>query len=281
MKKLTVLIPCYNEEKGIGAVIDNIPFETLLKLGISTEVLVIDNNSKDHTAQVARSKGARVVHEKNQGKGNALRTGFRSISDDTDFVVMLDGDNTYKSSEIVRMIEPLNSGFCDVVIGSRLGGRMHSGTMTKFNRLGNWLFTFLVRYFYHGNITDVCTGYFAWKREVVQELVLHLNSSGYSIEMEMVTKMAKLGYSIYSVPITYDYRAGESALSPFRDGIKIINTWRTNLFWKPTKVTKAQKKTASLTANNFVNKQHTTNVTENETPTQATNETLKRPILAE
>ena len=112
MKKLTVLIPCYNEEKGIGAVIDNIPFETLLKLGISTEVLVIDNNSKDHTAQVARSKGARVVHEKNQGKGNALRTGFRSISDDTDFVVMLDGDNTYKSSEIVRMIEPLNSGFC-------------------------------------------------------------------------------------------------------------------------------------------------------------------------
>lgn len=233
MKKLTVLIPCYNEEDGVGAVIDNIPHSTLYKLGISTEVLVIDNNSKDRTAKIATSKGAKVIYEKRQGKGNALRTGFKSITEDTDYVIMLDGDNTYKSAEILRMVEPLYSDFCDVVIGSRLSGHLEEGAMTGFNRTGNWLFTFLVRYFYHGNVTDVCTGYFAWKREVVQELVKHLDSTGYAIEMEMVTKMAKLGYRIYSVPITYDYRAGRSALSPIRDGARIIRMWMKNLFWVP------------------------------------------------
>jgi dolichol-phosphate mannosyltransferase len=238
MKKLTVLIPCYNEENGIGKVIDNIPHSTLYKLGISTEVLVIDNNSKDSTAKIATSKGAKVIYEKKQGKGYALRTGFKSITADTDYVIMLDGDNTYKSSEILRMVEPLYSDFCDVVIGSRLGGYMKEGSMAGFNRIGNWFFTFLVRYFYHGNVTDVCTGYFAWKREVVQELVKYLDSTGYSIEMEMVTKMAKLGYRIYSVPITYDYRSGNSALSPLRDGVRIVRTWADNLFWIPKKTKK-------------------------------------------
>jgi len=280
MKKLTILIPCYNEEKGIGSVIDNIPFSTLLKLGIFTEVLVVDNNSKDRTANIALSRGARVVYERKQGKGYALRTGFRSVSDDTDFVIMLDGDNTYKSSEILRMVEPLNSGFCDVVIGSRLGGNMKSGSMTPFNKIGNWFFTFLVRYFYHGNVTDVCTGYYAWKREVVQELVLHLNSTGYSIEMEMVTKMAKLGYSIYSVPITYDNRAGQSALSPFRDGIRIIRTWADNLFWKPKRAAMLQKKKISFSADSNINKKQSGIISE-DAQTLNTRKIIKTPITAE
>jgi len=68
-----------------------------------------------------------VVNESKKGKGNAIRTGFYSISDDTDFVVMLDGDDTYRPQEIIRLLEPINSGFCNVVIGSRLGGRISRG----------------------------------------------------------------------------------------------------------------------------------------------------------
>jgi len=82
MKKITLLVPCYNEEKGIGKVIDGIPLEKLNHYGYKIEVLVIDNNSTDNTVKIAKKKGARVICEKEQGKGNAIRTGFRSIPED-------------------------------------------------------------------------------------------------------------------------------------------------------------------------------------------------------
>jgi len=120
LKKITILIPCYNEEEGIAHVIEGIPIKRLRHFGFTTEVVVVDNNSTDETAAVARSLGAIVIHEPKKGKGNAMRTAFKTVSDDTDFVVMLDGDHTYKAGEIPRLIEPLASDFCDVVVGSRL-----------------------------------------------------------------------------------------------------------------------------------------------------------------
>ena len=233
MKKLTVMIPCYNEEKGVTKVIKNIPRKQLNALGYEVEVLVIDNNSKDKTSEVAKKAGARVFFEAKQGKGHAIRLGVKSVSKDTDIVVMLDGDDTYKAQEMLRMIEPLNSDFCDVVLGSRLGGKIQEGSMTKFNRMGNWMFSFMVRTAYHGNVTDVCTGYFAWKKDVLKKLAKHLESNGFSIEMEMITKMAKMGFEIYSVPITYEDRAGQSALHPVKDGSRILHAWMRNLNWKP------------------------------------------------
>jgi dolichol-phosphate mannosyltransferase len=118
-KKITLLIPCYNEEKGIGSVIDGIPRKKLKQDGFKIEVLIIDNNCTDKTSEIAIKKGARVICETNKGKGNAIRTGFRNISKDTDYVVMIDGDDTYKTSEILRLIEPLDSGFCDVIVCPR------------------------------------------------------------------------------------------------------------------------------------------------------------------
>src|SRR5258708_26029733 len=96
-EKVTILIPCHNEEKGIGSVIDGIPLRLLNKLGYDTEVIVINNNSTDRTAQIAEKRNARVIVEEKKGKGNAIKTGFNSVSPDTAYVVMLDGDNTYKS----------------------------------------------------------------------------------------------------------------------------------------------------------------------------------------
>lgn len=233
MKKVTVLIPCYNEEAGIGAVIRSFPRELMAAYGYSLDVLVIDNNSKDRTAAVAKTAGARVITERKQGKGNAIRTGFYKIPRDTDYVIMLDGDDTYKGPEILRLLEPLNSDFCNVVIGSRLGGRISEGSMPALNRAGNWVFSHLVRYSYQVNVTDVLTGYFAWKRDAIVRLRPHLESDGFAIEMEMITKMARLGEEIYSVPISYDARAGESNLRPIADGSRIMKMYLQNLRWKP------------------------------------------------
>lgn len=237
LKKITVLIPCYNEEKSIGAVIKGFPIERIRKHGYELEIVVIDNNSKDLTSQIARSLGATVLFEPKKGKGNAMRLGFKYISqgDKPDYVAMLDGDNTYRSEEIMRLIEPLDSGFCNVVIGSRLGGRISDGSMKAFNRMGNWIYSHLVRYAYKVNVTDVLTGYFAWKRTTLERLRPHLKSNGFAIEMEMVTKMARLGEEIYCVPISYDSRGGKTNLRPIYDGSRILLMFMRNLFWKHKK----------------------------------------------
>lgn len=232
-KKVTVLVPCYNEEAGIASVVQGFQQESLKNSGYIIEVIVIDNNSKDNTSQVAQAAGAKVLSEPKKGKGNALRKGFYSVSSDTDYIVMLDGDDTYKPEEMPRLVELLDSGFCDVAIGSRIAGRMTDGSMSFRNRVGNWIFSHLVRYFYQVNVTDVLTGYFAWKREAMEKMRSHLKSEGFAIEMEMVTKMAKLGLNMYCVPITYTKRAGESNLRPFADGIRILIMFTRGLVWRP------------------------------------------------
>jgi dolichol-phosphate mannosyltransferase len=232
-QKVTVVIPCYNEAKAISRVVKGFPRKKLEQLGYDLRVIVIDNNSTDKTAEIAAKAGALVVHERKQGKGNAMRTGFKSVSDDTSYVVMIDGDDTYSPREIIRLLEPLHSNFCNVVIGSRLGGKMNDDAMTAFNRLGNWIFSHLVRYVYRVNVTDVLTGYFAWNKEVIDELYPHLLSKGFAIEMEMITKMAKMGHEIYSVPISYHPRSGATNLRPIYDGFRILKMFFRNLFWKP------------------------------------------------
>lgn len=234
MKKVAILLPCYNEEDGVAAVIKGFNRKQLKSLGYELDIIVIDNNSSDRTQEVARKAGARVIFEPEQGKGNAIRTGFYSITEDTDYVAMLDGDDTYKPKELARLLEPLSSGFSDVIIGSRLGGKIKDGSMRGFNRLGNWMFSFLTRTTYKVNVTDVLTGYFAWTREAAIKLRPHLNSKGFSIEMEMITKMARLGLEVYSVPISYEPRLGESSLRPIHDGIRILREYFRQLIWYPS-----------------------------------------------
>jgi glycosyltransferase involved in cell wall biosynthesis len=233
LKKITILIPCHNEEKGIGKVISTIPVAKLKRDGFVTEVIVINNNSTDRTVEVAFKHNAKVINEYRKGKGYAIQTGFDSVSTDTKYVVMLDGDNTYKMKEIIRLIEPLDSNFCDVVIGSRLSGKMKKNSLKLQNRIANWAYTFLVRQFYQTNITDVLSGYFAWKKEVIDKLAPHLESAGFEIEMEMITKMEKLGFEVYSVPITYDEREGSTKIEAIKDGIKILSMFFRNILWSP------------------------------------------------
>ncbi|HEX9153501.1 MAG TPA: glycosyltransferase family 2 protein [Candidatus Saccharimonadales bacterium] len=232
-KNIAIIIPCHNEGKGIANVIKKIPRNCLTRNLYDIQVYVVDNNSTDNTAEEAHKAGATVIHEPKKGKGNAMRTGFRSIPASVDYVVMLDGDDTYDSGEILRLVEPLQAGFSDVVIGSRMSGRIHGDSMPMFNLMGNWIFTHLVRYVYRANVTDVLTGYFAWKKHVIDELHPHLVSDGFAIEMEMITKMARMNHQITSVPISYLQRAGDSNLHPIKDGVRILKMFVRNLTWHP------------------------------------------------
>lgn len=247
-EKITILIPCHNEEQGIAKVMDNIPHHALEKHGFESRVIVIDNNSSDRTAEIAERKGALVIFEPAIGKGNAMRKAFNCIDSDTAYVLMLDGDNTYNPREMLRLIEPIANGFCDVVIGSRLAGKITKNAFKAQNRLANWMYTFLVRYFYGANITDVLSGYFAWRGDVIVELRDHLRSDGFNIEMEMVSKLVKLDYSIYSVPITYNIREGETKIASIKDGFKILYTFSRNLFWSPLKESADQQITSNIPA---------------------------------
>lgn len=244
-EKIAILIPCYNEEQGIAKVMDNIPHHTLDKHGLEPKVIVIDNNSSDRTREIAESKGAHIIFEEAKGKGNAVRKAFNCIENDTAYVVMLDGDNTYDAREMLRLVEPITSGFCDVVVGSRLGGKITKKAFKAQNHLANGIYTFLVRCFYGANVTDVLSGYFAWRRDVIVAIRDHLKSDGFSIEMEMISKLIKLNYSIYSVPITYNVREGETKLDSIKDGLKIFYTFSRNLFWSPPKEA-IDKKTVDL-----------------------------------
>lgn len=246
MEKITILIPCHNEEQGIAKVLDDIPHHALAKHGFEFKVIVIDNNSTDRTGEIAESKGAHVIFEGAKGKGYAMRKAFNCIDSNSGYVVMLDGDNTYLAREMLRLIEPIANGFCDVVAGSRLGGKITKNAFKAQNRLANWIYTFLVRCFYGANITDVLSGYFAWRADVVLEMRDHLNSDGFSIEMEMVSKLVKLNYTIYSVPITYNMREGETKLKCIKDGLKILFTFFRNLSWSPVKESVGKKNLALL-----------------------------------
>jgi glycosyltransferase involved in cell wall biosynthesis len=235
MKRITVLIPCFNEEDGVGSVIDEIPVKLLRRFGFETKIVVIDNNSNDKTAEVALAKHAKVIFEPSQGKGNALVTGFKYVYDSCDYVVVIDGDDTYKPREMLRLIEPLENEFADVIAGSRIGGKTIRGSLKFSHRFVNWVFAFFVRQFYSANITDALTGFMAIRSDVVKILIPNLHSTNFTIEMEMITKIKKLGYSIYSMPITYDRRLGKSKLHSYSDGFKILMMFFKNLRWTPVK----------------------------------------------
>jgi glycosyltransferase involved in cell wall biosynthesis len=239
---VTVVIPCYNEAGNIDQVVRGFHTSELVKEAFDFDILVVDNNSADGTAEIAGQAGARVIHEPRQGKGYAMRTGFRNIHPNATYVVMLDGDGTYRPDEALRLLEPLHHNFCEVVIGSRLGGKMYDRPMRFGNRGFNWLCVHIVRIFYRANVTDVLSGYYAWKRDIIEELVPHLYASGFALEMEMITKMARMKHDMYSVPISYHKRSFGTGIRAI-DSIPILKMFAKNLLWTPrSKIAKAAAK---------------------------------------
>jgi glycosyltransferase involved in cell wall biosynthesis len=219
VKKVSVVLPALNEEEAIGKVIDEIPVEELESKGYQIEIIVVDNGSTDKTAEIAAAQGAKVISEPNRGKGRAIRTGFGTVSGD--FVFMIDSDFTYPAGYITQMVGLLENGY-DVVLGSRLNGAVEHGAMKRLNLIGNHLLAFLANLLYGTRISDLCTGLWGFKVEVVRSL--NLDAVGFELEANMLIEVAKRGYKISEVPIRYRKRATASKLGSIRAGWGIGRT---------------------------------------------------------
>ena len=217
MKDVTFLLPAYNEEKSIGGLIAKIN-----ELYSSSDIIVIDNNSNDKTAEIATNLGAEVIFEKTQGKAHAIFKGF--MHSDSKYVIMLDADNTYDPHDAYNLLEPLKKGEADLVLGSRLAGEKESGSISKLNVFGNYILSFIASLLYHP-VSDVCTGYWVFSNEVVNYLIdVGIECSGFEVEAEMFAKVSKNNFKIVEMPISYRNRLDEPKLNSLKDGWKIFKT---------------------------------------------------------
>jgi dolichol-phosphate hexosyltransferase len=217
-KKISVILPALNEENTVARVIEEVPRADLESLGYSVEIMVVDNNSTDRTKQIAEEKGARVICEPVRGKGKAITTAFKIV--DADFVFILDADYTYPATYLTRMLHVLQE--YDVVLGSRLRGKMEKGAMGIVNRLGNYMLALMANVLYGTWISDLCTGCWGFRGAVVKDL--ELDACGFDLEANLFSQVARKHYRIAEVPIDYRRRWTPSKLNSLRDGFIIGRT---------------------------------------------------------
>jgi glycosyltransferase involved in cell wall biosynthesis len=208
--KLSIIIPVYNEKNTFNKIIEKVkavPYEK--------EIIVIDDGSQDGTRDILKNfKDPDVqiyYHDKNYGKGKAIRTGFEHITGDV--VLIQDADLEYDPQEYHILLKPLLDGKADVVYGSRFRGEGKS--MMFWHALGNKFLTLVTNILFNSTLTDMETCYKVFKTKVIQGL--DLKSNRFNIEPELTAKILKRGYRIYEVPISY---AGRE----YSEGKKI--TWR-------------------------------------------------------
>lgn len=196
--KIAALIPAYNEEKTIAAVLREVrPF--------AAEIVVVDDGSTDGTAAAVRESGATVLrHETNRGKGAALRTGFHYLAGGGfDAVLTMDSDLQHKADEAVHLIETMGERGADLVIGERTGLARHTRFLRRF---GNLCTNFWVGVVAGLDLPDTQSGFRLLSKRFLS--VVRLESDGYEIETEMILKAARLGLTIASVPIEVNYMDG-------------------------------------------------------------------------
>jgi glycosyltransferase involved in cell wall biosynthesis len=208
--RVSVVIPTYNEAQSIGLVLADIP------AGIVQQVLVVDSDSTDGTAQIARQMGAEVLPEPRRGYGRACLTGLAAVNA-PDVVVFLDGDYSDRPAEMSRLLGPLREGAADIVIGSRLAGERMAGSMPWHAVFGNRLAARLIALFSGVRLTDL--GPFRAARYPAL-IALGLRESTYGWPVEMIVKGARRGLRITEVPVSYYPRIGSSKISgTFRGSI--------------------------------------------------------------
>lgn len=217
MKKIAILLPCYNEEPTIGKVICD--FRAVLP---DAEIYVYDNNSTDRSAAIAAENGAIVRHVPVQGKGSVVRKMFLDV--DADCYLMVDSDDTYPASAAPQLIAPILDGSAEMVIGDRLSTNYFDVNKRPFHSFGNTAVRGMIQFFFHHRIADVMTGYRAFSRLFVKNCPILKN--GFELETEMTLFALDRRLTVMEVPIEYRERqAGSiSKLHTFRDGFQVIRT---------------------------------------------------------
>lgn len=211
--EVSVVMPCYNEAEGVGICIEK-ALDAIRRMGVTGEVVVVDNNSTDDSAELARLAGARVVRERRQGYGAAYRRGFQEARGR--YFVMGDADDTYPFEDLERFIVPLQNQECDMVMGDRMAGEMEPGAMSWSHRyIGNPILSGMLRILYRTKISDSHCGMRSFTREAYKKM--HLRTTGMEFASEIVTNSLKEGLSIKEISITYRPRIGDSKLVGLRD----------------------------------------------------------------
>lgn len=216
MKRIAILIPCYNEETTIAKVVSD--FKTVIP---GAEVYVYDNNSTDRTAELAELAGAIVRKEYRQGKGNVLRSMFKDIQ--ADCYVMVDGDDTYPIDRVPEMIGLVLDGRADMVIGDRLSLDYYKVNKRPFHNLGNSMVKNLINKLFGADLQDIMTGFRALSPLFVK--TFPVLSKGFEIETEMSLHALDKNFLIKQIPVAYKERPAESfsKLNTFKDGYKVIH----------------------------------------------------------
>ena len=217
MDKIAVLIPCYNEGQTIAKVVKD--YREALP---EATIYVYDNNSSDHTDEIAREAGAVVRYEYQQGKGNVIRSMFRDI--DAECYVMTDGDDTYPAEDARKLADQILQGKADMVIGDRLSSTYFTENKRPFHNTGNRLVRGLINLIFKSNIKDIMTGARAFNYEFVKSFPIL--STGFEIETEMSIHAIDKNMFVENVVITYRDRpeGSVSKLDTYSDGFKVLKT---------------------------------------------------------
>jgi glycosyltransferase involved in cell wall biosynthesis len=205
--KLSVIIPVYNEVKTLEEIIHRVQ-----ATGLADEILAIDDGSTDGSrdllAQISQEGVVKVInHERNQGKGKAVRTGIQNATGD--LIIIQDADLEYDPREYPNLLRPIQEGIADVVYGSRFLGAGRRPVLF-WNMVANKILTLVTNILYNNILTDMETGYKLFRRQVVQNMTL--TAHGFEFEPEFTAKILKSKVRIYEVPITFnprDYAEGK------------------------------------------------------------------------
>jgi glycosyltransferase involved in cell wall biosynthesis len=228
--KVSIIIPCYNERNTIEKIIEEVrkaPVE-------NGEIIVVDDCSQDGTQTVLKEKLSQVVdriiyHPANRGKGAALRSGFAAATGD--IILVQDADLEYSPDDYPVILEPLLSGKADAVFGSRfMGGRPHR-VLFFWHMIGNKFLTLFSNMFTNLNLTDIETGYKAFRASLIKSI--QIEEDRFGVEPEIIAKLAHTGCRIYEVGISYTGRTYEEGKKiGWRDGVRALyaiiryNCWR-------------------------------------------------------
>ena len=221
-KKLSVIIPCFNEKDTIEKIIDKVSNVNLDD--IKKEIIVIDDASKDGTVQILKTKiepkVSKVIYkEKNVGKGAAIRTGLENATGD--YIIFQDADLEYDPEEYSRLLKPILDGHADVVYGSRFIGGYPHRVLFYWHSKGNKFLTDFSNMFTDLNLTDMETCYKLFKREIINKIKIEENRFG--LEPEITAKIARMKCKIYEVGISYYGRTYEEGKKiNWKDGIRAI-----------------------------------------------------------
>ncbi len=226
--KLSIIIPVYNEETTIGPVIHKIMAQPLPASIIGREIVAVDDGSTDATARVLRELSLQfsgsvmvVTHARNQGKGAAIRSALPKISGD--IVIIQDADLEYDPADYVLMLEPIVAGRADVVYGSRFTGQQAKRVLYFWHYLGNCFLTMLSNVTTNLNLTDMETGFKAFRADVLK--AIPLRSRRFGFEPEVTAKVARRGLRVYEVGIGYNGRTySEGKKITWMDGVRAIGS---------------------------------------------------------